>query len=172
MYAQKTNPGYIITNNGDTLKGILKIPAAFNDKKIYKITDSTGNKQEIADADMTGYGYVKNGSQKDFVKFIIFRSHFEFLERVVKGKISAYMLYSMGTGTGYNTNVEIYLKDENEKLYIIKEAFGNMGFRKDILKEVLGDCKQVAEKIKGILLEKKVLQLIEEYNTCNEVINN
>jgi hypothetical protein len=160
-FSQRKVPGYIVTNNGDTLNGMIKRTGAFNDKPGFTFFYDKDKNQKILDKDILAFGWIKDSVKEDYIKIKalgIGSGGYAFLRKIVIGKISLF--------TDMMGNLEtIYMYTEDNKEHILTE--GIAGINKKTLKTTLKNCPAVLEKITGIIDRKKLIELIKEYNTCN-----
>lgn len=160
-FSQRKVQGYIVTNNGDTLKGIIRRTGGFNDKPGFTFFDEKDKDQKIMDKDIQAFGWIKDSVQEDYIKIKalgIGSGGYAFLRKVVIGRISLF--------TDMMGNLEtIYMYTEDNKEHILTEGIG--GINKKTLKTTLKGCPIVLEKITGVIDRKKLIELIKEYNTCN-----
>lgn len=162
-FSQK-RPGYIVLNNGDTLKGKIKRTGPFNDKPAFTVYDSLDKGQKIMETEAIAFGWIKNNEQEDYARFKIKLAPqpYAFFKMITKGKISVFETYI------YQRNSQqyiFYFKSLDEKIYTLN--FSDLFNKKKVLSEIFTDCSSVLEKIKGEITPEKVLKWVEEYNNCN-----
>jgi hypothetical protein len=165
-YPQKKRLGYIILPSGDSLKGKIKIPGIFNGTREYTLYNESEVPRKFTENEIIGFGYVKDDTQFDYMKFKLSRTLFGkdlfgFAKNIVRGKISAYQ-YDWNNGKTGGT--EIFLVTTQDEIYLLDLTdFTN---KKNILKTVFADCHEAVEKVKGIVDVEKIVKWVNNYNAC------
>ncbi len=164
-FSQKKWPGYIVMNNGDTVRGTLKRTSAFNNKPGFILYDNK-KKQKILETEALAFGWVNDTLQVDYEKIKVRKSlePFSFLRRISKGK---YSVFEDRTIMGNFTIVEYFFKSADGKIIVLN--FSDKFDKKNTLKEIFADCPTLVEQIKGIITRQKVLNWIDEYNNCTTI---
>lgn len=164
-FSQNKWPGYIVMNNGDTVRGTLKRTSTFNNKPAFILYDNK-KKQKIMETEAQAFGWVNDTIQVDYEKIKVRKSlePYSFLRRISKGK---YSVFEDRTFMGNFTIVEYFFKSTDGKIIVLN--FSDKFDKKNTLKELFADCATLVEQIKGIVTQEKVLNWIDEYNNCTTV---
>ncbi len=169
-YSQKKRPGYFVLSNGDTVKGKIKLPL-INPDTDYMLYNESGFVKNFNKSEILAYGYVKNDVQEDYIKFklkqfIYGMPNHGFAKYIVKGKITLFEFY---WNNGKNTGTELLFSTTPGELSILFPGSLLPGFtnKKNILKDLMADCPEAVEKIKGVIDMEKTIKLVEMYNSCN-----
>ncbi len=167
--SQKKWPGYIVLNNGDTVRGKLKRASAFNNKPAFILYDSNHKKQKILETEAQAFGWVNDTIQVDYAKIKVRNSSdpYSFLRLISKGK---YSVFEDRTVMGTFTIVEYFFKSPDGKVIVLN--FADKFDKKNTLREIFADCPALIEQIKGYVTREKVLDWIEEYNNCTTITTN
>lgn len=167
--SQRKWPGYIVMNNGDTVRGKLKRASAFNDKPAFILYNSNNKKQRILETEALAFGWVNDTLQDDYEKIKVRNSSepYSFLKCISKGK---YSVYEDRTHMGNFTIVEYFFKSAEGKIIVL--SFADKFDKKNTLRQIFADCPALIEQIKGYVTQKKVLEWIEEYNHCTTITTN
>lgn len=159
--SQRKVPGYIVTDNGDTLSGIIRRTGGLNDKPGFTFFDEKGKDQKILDKDLKAFGWIKDSVQEDYIKVKalgIGSGGYAFLKKIIIGKISLFTQL-------YGSPEALYMFTEEKKEEVLTDAI--LGINKRILKRTMASCPAVLKKITGLIHKKELIELIKEYNTCN-----
>lgn len=174
--AQKKFTGYIITKDGDTLKGLIGKAREIDNGQFCSFYDSaTQIKVDLQFENILGYGYTENDKQNYYEKIKLERNPFTneaFLKNILKGKIAVFEYqYTTGNFNNSYTKTVYYLKKETGDISTL--TFGGvLSDNKTVLKYALADSDcTVVEKVKGIISKKKAIELIETYNKCSVEVN-
>ena len=162
-FSQKKWPGYVILNNGDTLRGDIKRTSPFNDKPAFTVYNGSEKEQKILEIEAQEFSWVKNNEQELYTRFKVRYplQPYAFLKIILKGKISVFESYIW---VGNVKHIEFYFKTADDNISMLD--FADRFNKKKKLRELLADCPLVAEKIKGSITPEKALKYIEEYNNC------
>jgi len=165
-FSQKKWPGYIVINNGDTLKGIIKRTSAFHNNPAFILYDNNNKKQKIMETEALAFGWLNDTIQVDYEKIKVRKSlePYSFLRRISKGK---YSVFEDRTFMGNFTIVEYFFKSADGKIIVLN--FSDKFDKKNTLKELFADCPALIEQIKGYVTREKVLNWIDEYNNCTTI---
>jgi hypothetical protein len=173
--AQKKFTGYIITKDGDTLKGLIGKAREIDSGQFCSFYDSaTQIKVDLQFENVLGYGYTENDKQNYYEKIKLERNPFTneaFLKNILKGKIAVFEYqYTTGNFNNSYTKTVYYLKKETGDISTL--TFGGvLSDNKTVLKYALADSDCTVEKVKGIISKKKAIELIETYNKCSVEAN-
>ncbi len=164
-FSQK-RPGYIVMNNGDSVRGILKRASAFNNKPAFILYDNNKKKQKILETEAKAFGWFYDTVQVDYEKIKVRNTlePYSFLYRISKGR---YSVFEDRTYMGNFTVVEYFFKRADGKIIVLN--FSDKFDKKNTLKELFADCPALVEQIKGIVTQQKVLNWIDEYNNCTTI---
>jgi hypothetical protein len=165
--ADKFEPGYIITLQGDSVTGLVQIndvpvlPGTFTFKEAQGSGLKTYSSNEIK-----AYGI---GTQKRYVAYSIQSGGTNdkvFLSNLVRGKVSLFYFddrYFIDAGNGIQelttstTNVTRDSKVYSQELPVYK----------GVLQKEMNDCSTIHEKLKGTSLKTSdLIKLFKEYHTC------
>jgi len=166
------HPGYVITNNNDTLRGLIDYR---NDTKsaatcVFKESETSTTK-EYKPFDIRGYGFTDN---KFYVSKNVKSKGQEFplfLEYLVNGNTD---LFYYGTGSDFHYFIEkrdgqmFELTNAQDSVYVdgklyIRENKRYVG----ILKYAFADCQKLSSAIDNAILEQKyMISLVNKYNEC------
>jgi hypothetical protein len=162
-FSQKKWPGYIVMNNGDTLRGTIKRTSPFNDKPAFTLYDNNNKAQKIMETEAQAFGWLKDNVQEDYTKFKVSYplQPYSFLKLISKGK---YLVFETYIWVGDHKRVEFYFKSADGNIMVFD--FSDRFNKKNTLKEIFADCPTVVEQIKGYVTEEKVMKWIDEYNNC------
>ncbi|MDB5227716.1 MAG: hypothetical protein JWN78_1909 [Bacteroidota bacterium] len=182
--------GYYVTLKNDTIHAKFKIPYYPNisidlnylklQEKIEVYADKK-EKQELLPGDILAFSfyYTNEDLETDTVTYVsrkntlkLGREFFQsdsaiFLRLMIKGKLSLYKYYSMGSMPAGNMGMsavgvaqEASILEKNEKLYM----YNAFKFRSDI-EEYLSDCPAVVKLIEEKKYKSKHLStIVQEYN--------
>jgi hypothetical protein len=169
LAAQNTGfvAGYLVTNEGDTLRGMIKyrneIPYRVLEKIKYRKTaegkDTDYSPDQVRFFMLGNTLYVSKltsatGSPKKL-----------FLETVISGYLSYYKFEYTESGAGNRTQYVILEKkgDRTQLFYILNSV--DFSFKKEMT-EYLKDAPPVCEKIiKGTYRQRHIEEITEAYNT-------
>jgi hypothetical protein len=164
-FSQK-RAGYIVMNNGDTVRGTIKRASAFNNKPAFILFDNNKKKQKILETEALAFGWIFDTTQIDYEKIKVRKSldPYSFLMRISRGK---YSVFEDRTYMGNSTVVEYFFRRADGKIIVLN--FSDKFDKKNTLKELFADCPALVKQIKGIVTQRKVLDWIDEYNNCTTV---
>ncbi len=159
--------GYIITNNNDTIDGFIDYRKTYH----CRFKNQLPNREFITytPGEIFGYGFVED---KFYISKVMPISEYftskVFLECLIRGSVSLYR-----NSTGYyieKDDIGIYKLDEKDSKIITEEGKSMIIHKKryiGILTYLLQDCNSINSQIQHLkLLEKSLVQLIEQYNKC------
>jgi len=151
--------GYIINNQNDTLRGMIKDRNEFPLKRYSKIRfiDQKGKKRKLGSRDIRGY--VRGSAH--------YETHWydgkeRFLKVQLKGWISYYQHeYVISSDDGSYIETEKLLQRFGENLFLKVEFFG---FRRK-MRTYLSDCPEIVEKLNAREYRfKDLTKLVLDYN--------
>ena len=188
----KEVPGYIITLNNDTVKGMVVVPTMVG-LKVYtkgfdivgmatgiKFIDSLGKKKWKFTEHMNGFGFECEGVSYVFKKFSIETQPFlqqkkpreYFFHEVVNGKVSAYILYGSvqsyqgGVGyTGSSSTSSLYAMTSDSGLVLVEPRGKNQSL-KDYMKDVLKLDAAFTDNLPNDLPFRAAVETFERYNAA------
>lgn len=165
-FSQNKWPGYIVMNNGDTVRGKLKRTSALNNNPAFILYDNNNKKQKIQETEAMAFGWVTDTLQAHYEKIKVRNSTdpYSFLQRISTGK---YSVFENRTHMRYFTIVEYFFKRVDGKIMVLN--FSDKFDKKNLLKEIFADCPALIEQIKGYVTQQKVLNWIDEYNNCSTI---
>jgi len=165
-FSQKKWPGYVVMNNGDTVRGMLKRTSALHNNPAFILYDNNNKKQKIMETEALAFGWLNDTIQVDYEKIKVRKSldPYSFLRCISKGK---YSVFEDRTFMGNFTIVEYFFKKPDGKIIVLN--FSDKFDKKNTLKELFADCPALIEQIKGYVTQQKVLNWIDEYNNCTTI---
>jgi hypothetical protein len=168
-FSQKKWPGYVVMNNGDTVRGMLKRTSKLNNKPAFILYDSNDKKQKILETEALAFGWVNDTLRDDYAKIKVRNSPepYSFLRLISKGR---YSVFEDRTFMGTFTMVEYFFKSPDGKVIVLN--FSDKFDKKNTLRQIFADCPALIEQIKGYVTQQKVLNWIEEYNNCMPITTN
>ena len=162
--------GYIITQQGDTIHGLVNELRKNKKYSICKFKEGESSDQKTYfPEEILGYGF-KDGRAyvSESLNLHTGDSGVYFVEVIIRGTISLYNIYdSYLLKSGDNPLVELY--KESKKIY--KEGSDFIESKKpylDQLKTSLSECPYVSAQINADLdlTQKDLVALIKDYNSC------
>lgn len=175
----KSVPGYIITNIGDTINGRVKVQnRAKNQVKVKFTKEGTRKEKSYKPKDIKGYGYQtfhnNNATQKvrrdrHFLKKtadqppVPFSSKNVFMEVKAQGKAILYSFYKQNNSNVESTYTHYYFlefQDGSRERKITKDDFDWA------VPAFLEDCPKISNLISTQLGYSKLEQIVNIYNNC------
>jgi hypothetical protein len=161
MAQEDYRPGYVINQQGDTLKGTVLFRNGLAKHQSVTFKNNQGQESTYQPADIAAYGFKEGG----FYEAVAAKA--QFMEVLVLGRLD--LLAVVGNLFLRDTTGNIHplesIRKESEKqgtTYVFeqKEYLG-------ILRWQMADCKKVQSKIREIPLEiKPMARLVSQYNAC------
>lgn len=166
---EKFQPGYIITNNGDTLSGLIRDRKQAPFAQLYSKIRFKGRSpfiKKYGPSQIKGYKQGDIYFQSEWINVTnnIFRTHYRsdsvsgtrhFLKVIVKGYLTYYQWEFMDQESWYIDAIDLY-KRKNEDYYM-RVTQGIFGLRIKSLNEYFIDCPDLIQKV-----EKKELKSPDE----------
>lgn len=176
-YANNSNKiysGYVVTNNGDTIRGkIQMLTPALNEVKV-KLIDANGKKRIFKAKEVQAYSFVvltyKNKKHTSetitYVRKTVDKAPVPFgsknvlIEQQVKGQVNLYNHYVETRAGQYAYEHCFYLEKGNEMVLINRANF------KKAVRKIVADYPELKAKVgkKGYGY-KYIVKIIKEYNT-------
>jgi hypothetical protein len=168
LKAQETGyqNGYIVTNENDTIRGLVKNKNLVPYRVLTEIKFKKNNESKVevfSPAQLKGFQvgsakYLSIGINTDGLKEKLF------LEVIVEGFLNYYELESSAFGAGRSANyVILQRKGEKEQVFFSKKDI-LFNFKKT-LTEYLKDMPNLCEKINnGTYKKKDIEKIVNEYN--------
>lgn len=161
--------GYVITNAGDTLLGLVD----YREKaKAYKSCDFKISKGQntitYEPGSIIGYGFENDKFfQSREISIKNQPSQVVFIEVIVRGLVSLYKFRDTYFVEKDNNGLQ-QLVNETEEVFIDgKRIFKNTNQHIGTINTLVFDCPEIRTKVQKIRLEQKALTtLIEDYNRC------
>jgi hypothetical protein len=133
-------PGYVITNNNDSLIGFITIKNAVMNQAEIQFTDNTGKMTVYTTKDAKAYGYAKlryekieTGYTKELINGIRTKDGSQFLHLAVEGPSKLYRFYTLkfksSTMVSYDKNPPTYL-GKLKRQFVVTNPAGRKIFTK------------------------------------------
>jgi hypothetical protein len=177
-YSQKLLTGYIVSSNGDTIKGQVefeKYLKEYSKTIIVAFYDSSGKKYSTTTKDIFGYGFYRDKNQQHFTKLKThdFISVQKFVEQYIFGKISVYIdevpnfnptLYNKYDffSSRSSTNFKFYVRKDTDEIFFLNTK--NKKQVKKVLGELMADCPKYSGELNRKLFAEEIYSLIISYN--------
>ena len=150
------NTGYIITNDGDTVRGLVKLKLNENDFRRMSFTEN-GQSKSYLPTEILGYGI------EEYKHFQSFDSIF--IERIIEGEISI--------NYDHKSVVVFYGKD-TVRIEESTRSSRNLDYRSQVwkgnLKVLTKDCPSLHEKIDAISYRQdRVLKVLKNFINCQSI---
>ncbi|MBC6993219.1 hypothetical protein QWY85_13780 [Neolewinella lacunae] len=166
LLSQKT--GYIVTNEGDTIRGKITFPSSFSDDELIRFEAMDGDAEEFTPADVAGYHHPKKGTFVSSRTIDLTDKRLlgtpKFLERLATGTASLYKLNYTERIRGTN---DLLLETPARKYYYLLPgaylAVGNQ-LKLDELLEVENACS--FQRKSYLFSDYQVGQFFRELSAC------
>lgn len=163
--------GFVITNAGDTLSGLVD----YREKaKAYKSCDFKASKVQNAityePGSIIGYGFENDKFfQSREISIKNQPSQVVFVEVIVSGLVSLYKFKDTYFIEKDNKGLQQLLNETKEVFIDGKRVLKNSNQYIGTINMLVSDCAEIRTKVQKIKLDQKALtNLIEDYNRCKE----
>lgn len=157
--------GYVIYNNGDTVKGFVKIPFLGIHKNEVYFAENQSRKKKYKTNDLKGFGQYDN---KHFVRGDHFNKKLQFEESLISGR---YQLLKEGTNFALLKNDSVYTINTNRKRKLVSKYNRNflidVNRSRGVLNYFFRDCRQDISKI--YLNEAGITKAFIDYLNCKNI---
>lgn len=161
--------GYVITNAGDTLFGLVD----YREKtKAYRSCDFKTSKSQNAitydPANIIGYGFENDKFfQSREISIINQPAQIVFLEVIVRGLVSLYRFDDAYFVEKGNSGLQQLTNEAKDVFIDGKRVLKNTNQHIVTINMLVFDCAEIRERVQKIRLEERALsKLIEDYNQC------
>ncbi|HUX96439.1 MAG TPA: hypothetical protein VMV47_11975 [Bacteroidales bacterium] len=156
---EKYQPGYIVTNNGDTIRGMICDRKQAPFAQLYSKIRFKGNslfKRKYSPSQITGYKLGATSFESEWINSTsnLFRTNYicdpasgtrHFLKVIVKGYLTYYQWEYMDQESWSIDAIDLFKRENDE--YYIRVTRGIFGIRLKNLKEYFMDCPALIQEI-------------------------
>ncbi|TXE18390.1 hypothetical protein ES692_07015 [Psychroserpens burtonensis] len=182
-------PGKVILKNGQTLKGLLKIPRvtigllSIPKSKLEYKKDKKGKKKKFDKTQVDKVYFGTSNPNVGYYEYVpISNKRMALFKLIRNGKVKLYMrTIKVGVNTGFQNQKKVkkrkeyYIIRENEKkaTRVLRDwdglSIGNLRSFKNYMKKYFSDCPNIVTYIKNDLYEDfDIAQIVDDYNLLCE----